>query len=177
MAQTAEERRAYCREYQRKRRADDPEGMRKRKNEWCKANPDKVRSQMVRSVKKRMAYKEKWRERNREKYLKQHAEQGKRDRAKNPLKHVDISLRANYGITLAQYNAMVEAQNGLCAICGKPETRLHLGKLKRLATDHCHETKKVRALLCHQCNTGIGSFSDDPALLRAAADYLESHRT
>lgn len=176
MAQTLEERRAYCREYQRRRRAEDPEGMRLRKNEWRKANPDKTRAEHVRGMAKRRVTVKEWRKNNREKYLAQHAKDGRKDRALHPLKHVNVGLRCRYGITLDQYNAMVDQQGGLCAICGKPETRLHLGKLKRLATDHCHERKKVRALLCHQCNTGIGSFGDDPARLRAAADYLERHK-
>lgn len=161
----------------RRRRERDPEGLREYNRKWKAANPEKVRAEHVRSIERRREYAKKWRVENREKYLAQHAEWGRRSRAKFPDKHVEVGLKCRYGITLAEYNAMVEAQHGLCAICGKPETRLHLGKLKRLATDHCHERKKVRALLCHQCNTGIGSFGDDPAMLRAAADYLESHRT
>ncbi len=68
---------------------------------------------------------------------------------------------------------MCAAQKGLCAICGKPETLVVRGKVRRLAVDHDHLTGRVRRLLCLGCNTGIGKFQHDPALLRAAADYLE----
>ncbi len=155
------------------------EQIREYHRQWRRANPEKGREYSQRANRKNpgrnRAAQVRWREKNREKYLAQHAEQGRRSRARHPNSEVNTGLKCRYGITLDQYNAMVEAQGGLCAICGKPETRLHKGKLKRLATDHCHDRKKVRALLCHQCNTGIGSFVDDPALLRAAAAYLEKH--
>lgn len=155
------------------------EQIREYHRQWRLANPNKGREYGARARQKNpgrnRADQTKWRENNREKYLRQHAEQGRRSRARHPNSGVNTGLKSRYGITLDQYNAMAEAQHGLCAICGRPETRRHLGKLKRLATDHCHNSKKVRALLCHQCNTGIGSFADDPALLRAAAAYLESH--
>lgn len=71
-----------------------------------------------------------------------------------------------YGIPLDQYDRMVEAQGGKCAICQNE---------RPLVVDHNHSTSVVRSLLCSQCNTGIGQFSDDPNLLRAAADYCEKH--
>lgn len=77
-----------------------------------------------------------------------------------------------YGLTDEQYRAMVEAQGGLCAICGQPETAIRRGAVKPLAVDHDHETRKVRALLCHNCNAALGLMRDDPTRLRAAADYL-----
>ncbi len=86
-------------------------------------------------------------------------------------------LRRNFGLTVAEYDAMVAAQGGVCACCQKVEThRNRNGEVSRLAVDHDHATGSVRALLCHSCNTGIGSFYDDPALLRAAAGYIESFR-
>lgn len=80
-------------------------------------------------------------------------------------------LRREFGITPQQYEAMHAAQNGLCAVCQKPETKVTTGTC-RLAVDHDHETGKVRGLLCANCNVGIGCFFDDPALLEAAAAYL-----
>lgn len=84
-------------------------------------------------------------------------------------------LRQLFGITLADYEAMMVAQACVCAICGKPETRIdnRTKQPSRLAVDHCHSTGKVRGLLCSACNKGIGHLKDDPALLRKSAEYLE----
>jgi hypothetical protein len=147
---------------------------------WKLANPDKVREYTRRSRdKNRDRARERqyeWRRKNRAKYLEQHAAQGRASRARNPLNHVDQGLRKLYGITLDAYNEMLGAQGGVCAICGQPETRTFRGKVKRLAVDHCHDSGRVRALLCHSCNTVIALAKEDPGILRVAADYLESHR-
>jgi hypothetical protein len=76
-------------------------------------------------------------------------------------------LRRRFGMTIEEYDAMLIAQDGGCAICGKTNPNG-----KRLAVDHDHTTGKVRGLLCHNCNVGIGSLFDDAALMRKAADYV-----
>jgi Recombination endonuclease VII len=81
-----------------------------------------------------------------------------------------------YDMTVDDYDRMLREQNGVCAICRRLETSTHRGKVRRLAIDHDHATGRVRGLLCSSHNNGLGRFSDDPALLRAAADYLEKHR-
>jgi len=81
---------------------------------------------------------------------------------------------AKFGVTPAQYDEMLLAQNGLCAICDRPETILFKGKLKPLAIDHCHKTNKVRGLLCAQCNVGIGNLKHNSEWLRKAALYCEA---
>jgi hypothetical protein len=102
-------------------------------------------------------------------------------RARNPEKakaHArKQKLKSRYGISDDEYDRMFAAQNGVCAICRKPEmvTARGLKKPKRLAIDHDHLTGKQRMLLCHNCNLGIGLLGDDAARLRAAADYLEKH--
>jgi hypothetical protein len=78
-------------------------------------------------------------------------------------------LRRDYGINIDRFEQMVEDQEGRCAICGNPPTA------KGLHVDHHHDSGIVRALLCGPCNMGLGQFRDDPAILRAAADYLERH--
>ena len=83
---------------------------------------------------------------------------------------------ARYGLTVEQHDEMLAAQNGLCAICGKPPNPNGVRAASRLHADHDHVTGKVRALLCNSCNNGIGRFRDDPALLHAAAEYIERHR-
>lgn len=76
-----------------------------------------------------------------------------------------------YGITLEQYNAMFDIQKGCCAICNKHQTEFK----RRLSVDHCHETGKVRQLLCDLCNRALGYFKDSPELLETAASYLRKH--
>lgn len=84
-------------------------------------------------------------------------------------------MRKTYGIEPEQYDQMLIAQNGLCAICGRVEKVLHSStqKLKALAIDHCHNSGVVRGLLCCNCNRAIGLLQDNPALLRKAARYIE----
>lgn len=74
------------------------------------------------------------------------------------------------GITEDDYNKMFDEQMGLCAICHKPEIDI------KLAVDHCHETGKVRGLLCKRCNMGIGLLGDSPDTLISAAMYLKGKR-
>ena len=75
-------------------------------------------------------------------------------------------LTRRYGITAAEADAMLEAQGGVCAIC-RAAPAAHV--------DHDHATGAVRALLCFNCNGGLGQFKDDPTLLHAAAYYVEFH--
>lgn len=77
-----------------------------------------------------------------------------------------------YGIRDAEYQALFLAQGGLCALCSDaPEE----GRSKGLHVDHCHDSGKVRGLLCRKCNIGMGNFRDDPDLLDQAAAYVRFH--
>lgn len=78
-------------------------------------------------------------------------------------------LLRRFGLTLEDYDILLMAQGGVCAICGKPETT----KSKNLSVDHCHTTKKVRGLLCDGCNKGIGCLKDSIPNLSAAIEYLK----
>jgi hypothetical protein len=62
----------------------------------------------------------------------------------------------------------------VCAICFQPETVVDpkTGKVRRLAVDHCHVSKRVRALLCYRCNTLIGNAQEDTALLHSAIVFI-----
>lgn len=99
----------------------------------------------------------------------------RRKRAADEDYRVDSDIKKMYGLPRGWYAGKVAEQNGLCAICGKPEQRIIKGRTIRLSVDHCHSTGKVRQLLCSFCNHMLGMVKDDPALLRAAADYLERH--
>jgi len=96
-------------------------------------------------------------------------------RASNVDYYKNADLKKLYGITIEWYKAQHGAQNGLCAICSKPETAKIRGNTLSLAVDHCHDTGDVRELLCRACNNAIGALNHSPATLRKAADYLERH--
>lgn len=76
---------------------------------------------------------------------------------------------AIHGVSIETYEAMLERQNGKCKICGE----VPKGYRKHLCIDHCHSTGRVRGLLCHTCNAGIGFFRDDVTRLKAAIRYLK----
>lgn len=79
------------------------------------------------------------------------------------------------GLTADVYKQMLAEQEGVCALCGKPPSNESQNSAL-LHLDHCHATGKIRRLLCHHCNMGLGRFFDDPDLLRKAADYIEAYR-
>ena len=175
---------AYDPEYHKSYRENNKEAIQARRRVWYLKNADKVREKSrkwsagnheqkmetqrkyrLQTIEQRRAYM-----RNRYKV--------KRDEliAKNRLRRLerpqverDRYLRTEYGITLAQYEKLLEKQIGGCAICGRKE--------KCLAVDHDHATARVRGLLCHSCNNGLGRFKDDPKRLRKAANYLESEES
>jgi hypothetical protein len=70
-----------------------------------------------------------------------------------------------YGITFEEFSALLDEQEGRCAICGDQFEGEPM-------VDHNHETRKVRGLLCKNCNTGLGMFRDNVLRLRLAAAYL-----
>jgi hypothetical protein len=109
-----------------------------------------------------------------------HAAKERAWRRANPESATAINRRSyiyrTYDMTAEEHEGLVEAQDGLCAICGRPETRATKGVISALAIDHDHATKTNRGLLCFACNAGIGLFGDDPSRLTAAAAYLDRHR-
>ena len=75
----------------------------------------------------------------------------------------EYHLRRRYGLTSADVVAIVEAQGGICVICGASDPQ-HV--------DHDHETGEVRGVICFNCNGGLGQFKDNPSLLLTASRYL-----
>ncbi len=82
-------------------------------------------------------------------------------------------IKVAYNITREEYAAMYWCQDGRCAICKRPEAECG-GRGKKLHIDHCHETDRVRGLLCTSCNTGIGQFQDNSDLMRRAIEYVDN---
>lgn len=94
-------------------------------------------------------------------------------------------LEKNYSITSATYAEMLASQGGGCAICGQTPAETGGSAFRqpsRLAVDHDHQCceghtscgRCIRGLLCGRCNTAIGHFGDDPALLASALRYLQA---
>lgn len=83
----------------------------------------------------------------------------------NPEAVLAGELRRRYGITVEQYEAMLRSQRFRCAICQRRDVAL--------VVDHCHKTKRVRGLLCNNCNHAIGKFRDDPEIMRRAIEYVQ----
>lgn len=80
------------------------------------------------------------------------------------------NLRYKYGLTLAEYDALLAAQGGVCAICGRADARRE--GHRNLVVDHCHTSDRIRGLLCHSCNRGIGLLQDSAEILKKALTYL-----
>ena len=149
---------AQRREIDRRYRANNPGRIKAKRDRWRAAHPERGR-----------LYSAAYHEAHRLELLEK--------RRKHRLEHPEVGaaharryrLARKFGLSLADYEALLEAQGGLCAICRCP-----CPTGKRLAVDYDHETGAVRGLLCAACNRGIGMFSDDPDRLRAALTYLET---
>lgn len=84
------------------------------------------------------------------------------------LDRADNIMRKQYGISTAEFSALLEYQGNCCAICDKPIENLR----RRINIDHDHVTNKVRGILCTGCNTGLGHLGDDIVGLQKAMEYL-----
>lgn len=112
---------------------------------WRAENPDKMKFYRARKSKEIQEKTKQWRLKNR--------------------------LIRTYGISNDEWQAMFVAQGGTCLICDT-----HAKDLKRgLAVDHCHDSGKVRGLLCHMCNQAIRLFKESVPRLQKAIAYLGSH--
>ena len=93
-----------------------------------------------------------------------------RKKFKDPATRAATTLRQrlwSYGLTPEEYNKMLTESGGRCAICGES-----FEDTPRI--DHCHTTGKVRGLLCHNCNVGLGHFKDSTENLLKAVEYLNA---
>lgn len=88
--------------------------------------------------------------------------------ANNPEANKDLKLRRAYGISLEEYNILLEKQHKVCAIC---KQECVSGRM--LCVDHNHKTNKVRGLLCVNCNRAIGNLKDKVVLFSRAINYLK----
>lgn len=155
MAERTKEQRAKAAEHQRR---------------WRERNPEKVIAMKERAKAKdphqHSRNAARWRRNNPER-AKESARQWQAD---NREKTRDIRLRYRYNITKDQWDALFASQGHLCAIC-----RSDKPGYGSWHTDHCHDSGKVRGILCHGCNTGIGNLKHDVERLLAAVGYIRKH--
>lgn len=123
---------------------------------WREKNKEHV-AEYTRAYQSRPEYVARHREYNRER----HYDMTVRERNR------DNRLRREFGISLAEYNEMLTAQDNCCAIC-----RATCKSGRQLAVDHCHATGQIRGLLCMNCNRILGWAADDADRLMAAAAYV-----
>ena len=81
----------------------------------------------------------------------------------------EYNRKKKYGLTREDVNRIFKNQQELCDVCGK--------KLKQeeIRIDHDHKSKKIRGILCHSCNVGLGFFKDSIILLENAKKYLKKN--
>lgn len=145
MHKTSQEKREYARQYHAANRSAILERQRQRRS-----SPQERQKNRERSKAWRLAHPE-------------------RQKQYDPEVKRVYDLKKLYGITVDQYDAMLAAQGGKCAICGGPPRG---SRGKRFHVDHDHVTGRVRGLLCGHCNHGIGKFRDSPLLLEKVVAYL-----
>ena len=90
--------------------------------------------------------------------------------------HLANKLKSSFGLSLGEYDSMLDAQGGVCLICGGTEGRKYRGVPTRLAVDHDHKTGKVRGLLCYRCNSVLAFVNDDVDLLQTHINYINKHK-
>ena len=89
-----------------------------------------------------------------------------------PKRERNKKLLKDYGIDIAQYDAMLKSQKGKCGICGSSDPNHNSGQF---VVDHCHTTGNVRGLLCGECNFMLGKSKDSIKVLQSAINYLKAH--
>lgn len=152
------DKKAYHREYYRKNR------------EWM------LQDQKARDAKRQeelRAYRRAYYLKNRERILEQQRERNRQHYKGNQEKYRERNRKARFrkfGLTQDQYQDMLDAQGGGCAICTTSF------RVARMAIDHCHKTGLVRGILCVKCNTALGLLGDFPERIMEAARYVEKAR-
>lgn len=121
---------------------------------------------------------EKVRERARRESLRRYHDLSDGERTVMKQKFKEWHLRRKYGLSIAQLEAMIADQGGRCAICRSSFSARRWGGGRDAAhVDHCHETGRVRGIICAVCNRGLGLLGDTEQSLQQALGYLRGPST
>ena len=160
-------------EWQRNHYAKHKEEISEHRKQWRENNKEKKKEQSATYYKNN---KEKVREDNKC-YLKNNPEKPKeysnRYRMKNPEKLKEERLKRNHGLTMEEYNQLIQLQNNRCVIC----TEEFNTKDRRACVDHNHKTGKIREILCNQCNSALGFLKENIATMQSMIEYVQKHNT
>lgn len=148
------------------------EVLRKKREQWhaIKNDSEKYARHLAESAELRLRFTDTQREERRAKQREYDAVRPKRKYAHTYWKQI----MKKYGLTREAYESMVLSQGGVCAICQQPPKNTDKWNNK-LHVDHDHRTGKIRQLLCHFCNKGVGSLGDDVKTVAGALEYLRRH--
>lgn len=168
---TKEEKYAYSRRYK-----STPEAKERRKELDRIRHADPNYMERARLRRQTPEYKEKAKINNKKHRSTEEYKIWKRAYRKQPeqqIKRKDYEFKKNFGITVVEYNKMLNEQGGLCAICHQEETFVLKGVKHSLAVDHDHLKGKIRGLLCRSCNQALGLMKDNTENLQNAIQYLK----
>lgn len=98
-----------------------------------------------------------------------HCTSGRGNECRDCLSFREIQYR--YSLSKEDWHDLLSHQQGGCAICGELDQRSRV-----LNVDHCHNTGKIRGLLCNSCNRGLGYLKDDAEILLKASNYIRKHK-
>jgi len=129
----------------------DPEKARANKRDYYKENSAQIKATQC-------EYRKKTAKKRKSKY--------------NSEKRMASHRLSKFCLSTFAYNRLCDEQGFTCLICRSVIEDVTTGKGNTLSVDHCHKTNKVRGLLCHKCNIGLGAFNDSLGRLRAAMQYL-----
>lgn len=166
---TLDEQRRYKTEWAREWYRKNPEAARARSAKWVAANREQHNAHSRRyhaaNREKALAAQERWREANKD----YESKRGKEYRKAHPEVHRKAALKRRYGMTIAEWEAMFDAQGRRCGCCSSSDpggAHWH--------TDHEHTTGLVRGILCRHCNHMLTRFNGEDRLLKGV-DYLRKH--
>lgn len=168
----SEERKAYQKEYYETNKEALLEKQRERNRKHYLANREKHKAKtqawQAANPERSAQLQREYRERNKDKLAAKRKEIYEKNKPAERLQRRHAKIR-KYGLTPAEFDAMLDAQGRVCAICGtdKPSKRDNTFRI-----DHCHKTGNVRGLLCMKCNSALGMLQDSIPSLQKAIEYL-----
>jgi hypothetical protein len=124
----------------------------------------------------KLRHRKTYREKNKKDIQERERIRARIDRAQKPdayrKKNRDWYRMKHYGISAEEVDALFLSQGSRCAICQSPEPT----GTRNWHVDHCHKTKKIRGILCQNCNWCLGYAKEDPEVLERMAFYIRSHQ-